>query len=92
MVFTLDGNSDIGAHVWSEIGNLMICNECKTFEVYFQKKTCFPSRATCSELPYHIGTMTKDQDPANTRLIIAKRQQLRSRSLSVFRLKRKIAK
>ena len=62
MVLILDGSSGIGAHVWSEICN-MIClrplPSLRTIANFNFKKIKIPFSRTCatfSELPSNIGT------------------------------------
>ena len=38
----LDGNLEEGAHLKSEIGNMVICLDREQYEI-FSKKSCFPS-------------------------------------------------
>ena len=58
-----DGNSEIDAHVLSEIGDstylkaFVSIDSSRKFEIHF-KNACFtPLLKTCSELPSNINTM-----------------------------------
>ena len=56
MVLILDGNSEIGAHVWSDIGysiRLSHLFSARAITNLILLHTC----ATCSELPSNISTM-----------------------------------
>ena len=62
MVLILDGNSEIGAHVWSDLGYLirLIClMHIKQSKIFFlQIRPIFRHAcAICSELPSNLSTM-----------------------------------
>ena len=54
MAIILDGNSKIGAHVWSELENLICLMHQNAF---FQKPVLLHMCATWSELPSHKISM-----------------------------------
>ena len=66
MVLVLDGNSEIGAHVRSNLFPLFMfkafgqIESISQIEIYFislKRPICLHACATCFELPSHIGTM-----------------------------------
>ena len=63
MILLLDSNSEIGAHVWSEIGNLICLRYLSRSKAVVNLKctlrnTCFlHTCATCSELPSNLSAM-----------------------------------
>ena len=60
MILIVDGNLEIGTHVWSEI-NSSICSRYSfrstAVKIYIKKIVSIYASATCSELPYNISIM-----------------------------------
>ena len=65
MVLTLEGNSEIGTHVWSGIGDLislrhLFISRAFAYLKFISAKCCFLCKvATCLELPSNISTTCK---------------------------------
>ena len=55
MVLTLDGNSEIGAHVWSEIGNLIRLERVQTQIKFLKNKVQISFKRAQDGLIYHLS-------------------------------------
>ena len=72
MVLKLDCSSEIGAHMWGDLGYLIwLFNLFRSRTVTHQKRSVFlTTYATCSKLPSDISTMEQLGQTSNTFQVI----------------------